>query len=224
MSNSSSAKKKSSYIEYLPATVEADPIINGFLLAFESILDKLDAEEPNNPDNHPLGFGEYIERIHTYFFPYDSQGNRDEQAGTEFLPWLASWVALSIREDWDEKFKRQFISNIVPLYNKRGTKAALEHLLKLYTDEEVFIYEFDDPPGYFQVEMTLKVVNPENLIRKRDIAHAIIENEKPAHTAYGLKFLFPTMQIRNDASPTWNPKNPVGIFIGRNTLIGNKTK
>ncbi|MEG3925642.1 MULTISPECIES: phage tail protein [unclassified Microcoleus] len=221
MPTNSSDNKKSSYLEYLPATVEADPIINGFLLAFESILDKFDAEDKNNSVNQPFGFGEYLDHIHTYFLPCDSQGKRDEQAPTEFLPWLASWVALSLRDDWEVEFKRKFISKIVPLYSKRGTKAALEEILNIYTGEKVSIYEFEEPPGYFQVEMTLSEVDSENLRRKENIAIAILNLEKPAHTVFALKILFPTMRIINDYK--MDKDKPIGICVGKNTLLGTTT-
>jgi phage tail-like protein len=57
------------------------------------------------------------------------------------LPWLASWVGVSQRDDWDETFKRWLISKIVPLYRNRVTKAGIKELLELYTGEEMEIYE-----------------------------------------------------------------------------------
>ncbi len=221
MKTNSSTNKKSSYLEYLPAQVQSDPIINDFLLAFESILDKYDAENKNDQDKPLKGFGEYLDCIHTYFFPYTSQEETREKASTEFLPWLASWVALSLRDDWEENFKREFIRKIVPLYSKRGTKAALKELLHTYTGEEVSIYEFNEPPGYFQVEITLSEINPENLRRKKEIAINILDLEKPAHTVYALRILFPTMRIINDCG--WKEGKPIGICIGQNTLLGRKT-
>lgn len=57
------------------------------------------------------------------------------------MPWLASWVGVSQRDDWDETFKRWLISKIVPLYRNRVTKAGIKELLELYTGEEMEIYE-----------------------------------------------------------------------------------
>ena len=145
----------------------------------------------------------YIDTLHTYFQPLGdtTEGSGEANATpSEFLPWLASWVALSLRDDWSEDFKRRFMSRIVPLYRHRGTKAGLKELLELYTNETVNIYEFEHPPHYFQVEMTLSVQDRSVLRRTQQIARAILEQEKPAHTFYSLQILIPTMQIRNRAT------------------------
>ena len=63
------------------------------------------------------------------------------------------------------------------------------------------IYEFEDVPHYFQVEMSLglSLRDPDFEARKerrQRIAIAIIDQEKPAHTYYALRFRdVPTMQI-----------------------------
>ena len=65
----------------------------------------------------------------------------------EFLPWLAGWVTLSLRADWDEATQRSFIQQIVPLYRLRGTATGLERMLELYTGQPVEIDDdFEDPP------------------------------------------------------------------------------
>ena len=150
------------------------------------------------------------------------QQNFKPITSAEFLPWLASWVAVSQRDDWDEMFKRWLISKIVPLYRKRGTKAGIKELLELYTGEEVEIYEFDYPAHYFQVEMTLSDPNRENLRRRQQIAKGLLDREKPAHTYYALQVLIPTMQIRNDYN--WpDEAGGIGLRVGRNTLLGTTT-
>lgn len=209
----------SSYLNYLPALFHEDTFLEQFLLAFEQILSGgvlSDREQP--------GLEEYIDQIHTYFRPYV----RPEEAGSagalvtpsEFLPWLASWVALSLRDDWDERTKRGFISKMVPLYQKRGTKAGLKELLELYInvdkqeqEDNVEIYEFETPVHYFQVTMSLQERG--DLRQKQAIARAILDQEKPAHTFYSLQILFPTMQIINQ--PT---NEDEGLYLGRNTLLG----
>jgi Phage tail protein (Tail_P2_I) len=119
---------------------------------------------------------------------------------------LAGWVALSLREEWTEETKRQFIRQIVPLYRRRGTKAGLEKILQLYLKssnlpEKVEVFEFDDPPHYFQVQVTLPDPDVEKYWRQARIAKAIIDQEKPAHTYYGLKILVPTMRITGNVYP-----------------------
>jgi phage tail-like protein len=191
----------SSYLTHLPAIFQQDAFLGRFLLAFERVLSEVE---------------DVLDKIHIHFDPGPgvAQSDRTPEA---FLPWLASWVALSLREDWAEEEKRRFLSRIVPLYRQRGTKCGLTDILETYTQEEVTIYEFDQPAHYFQVEMTLSLSSSKQdqivLGRKEKIARAIIDQEKPAHTFYTLQILIPTMQIIND-----DPIN--GIRVGQNTLLG----
>jgi phage tail-like protein len=188
------SKPISSYQQYLPATLQEDAIVGGFLQAFEQILSGNTTEnESANESAHPLGLEEIINGIHLYFNP--------RQTPEEFLPWLAGWVALSIRDDWKVEVKREFIQQIVKLYRLRGTKEGLTQVLQLYLTNSGFgdnvkIFDrFDHFPDYFQVQLTLNDRDPEKYWRQVKIAKAIIDQEKPAHTFYTLKILVPTMQI-----------------------------
>ncbi|NDJ16458.1 phage tail protein [Myxacorys almedinensis] len=210
----------SDYLNYLPASFRDDPFMGRFLLTFQRLLNGRIPGDTQDPFPDQLGFEEYLDRIHTYFNP----GQSKEQVGTappEFLLWLAGWVALSLREDWDESTKRRFISQIVPLYRKRGTKAGVKEMLELYTQEQVTLYEFEHPAHYFQVEMTLSEQDRGTLRRKQQIARTILDREKPAHTFYTLRVLVPTMQIRNDYD--WSEGRQIGLRIGMNTLLGTTT-
>ena len=148
---------------------------------------------------------------------------------SEFLPWLASWVAFTLRQDWNDVEKRRFISQIVPLYQQRGTKKGLENLLRAYTGlpgSNVEVNEFTQPmqvgntfvgintmvggaaPHYFLVKMSLPAPDLEAKLRKEQIARAIIDQEKPAHTFYDLRTEVPSMQIG------------VRSTVGIDTLLG----
>ena len=213
------ATRPSSYLNYLPALFHDDAFLGQFLLAFEQVLSGgvlADREQP--------GLEEYIDQIYTYFRPYvpitSIDGANAQVTPDEFLPWLASWVALSLRDDWDDRTKRGFISKIVPLYQKRGTKAGLKEVLELYInvdksvqESNVEIYEFATPAHYFQVTMSLQERG--DLARTQAIARAILDQEKPAHTFYSLQILFPTMQILN--APVGQEE---GLLLGYNTLLG----
>ena len=201
----------SSYLQYLPYLQQSDEFLGHFLLAIERILSGFTTKDSDDIIPNQLGLEEYIDRIHTYFYPGLSREDA-ETAPADFLPWLASWVAASLQEDWDEDFKRKFISNIVPLYRLRGTKAGIKKILEIYTGEEVKIYEFDQPAHYFQIEMTLSET-AENLRRKQQIAKNILDLQKPAHTFYSFQVLVPTMQIRNKDLQN-------GIIVGRTTILG----
>jgi phage tail-like protein len=210
-------RRVSNYLSYLPALFQQDSAFTGqFLLAFERILTGLHPLDADDSIPQQSGLEEILDRIHTYFIP--GSGIADGQrAPKDFLPWLASWVALSLREDWEEEEKRRFISRIAPLYQYRGTLRGLKELLQTYTGEAATIYECDQPPHYFQVEMTLSEPTPERLRRKEKIARAIIDQEKPAHTFYALRVLIPTMQIINA-----DPER--GIRVNYNTVLGATTE
>ncbi|MEG4069224.1 phage tail protein I [Microcoleus sp. Pol11C2] len=188
----SSPKPLSSYLDYLPAALQEDPFLGQFLLAFEAILSGVSVEST------PIGFEKTLAEIHTKF----SASTTPE----EFLPWLAGWVALSLRDDWDEQVKRDFIQRIVPLYHQRGTKAAMKKLLQIYLQKQVNsqdesvteyveIFEFDRIPHYFQVQLRLDSQDFNEYRRKETVARAIIDREKPAHTIYALQILMPTMRL-----------------------------
>ncbi|MCB0089577.1 MAG: hypothetical protein KDE54_16840 [Caldilineaceae bacterium] len=179
----------SSYLNYLPAIFRQDVFAGRFLLAMEAILTGIDAERAGALGVESAhGLEEQIAQVHTLFDPQATQ--------SDFLPWLASWVAITLRADWDETTQRAFIQKIVPLYKLRGTKAGLEAMLTIYTREPVVIYDdFTEPAHYFQVKMTLSDRDKESLRRKQQIARAIIDQEKPAHTFYALQIAVPTMRL-----------------------------
>ena len=204
----SKTKAVSTYQQYLPAILQEDVFVGQFLLAFERILSGLSAEEGSEgreTKSEPQiiigerqdipGLEEIIENIHQYFIP--------KKAPKEFLPWLAGWVALSLRDDWSDDLKREFIQRVVGHYPKRGTREELKDILKIYFDYALLDKitkvevndQFDKYPNYFQVTIILAEPEQEKLLRQQKKAKAIIELEKPAWTKYSLKILVPTMKI-----------------------------
>lgn len=237
------------------STPEQSNFLGRFLLAFERILlglGEVSAEVPEPGIEEMIGGGaiadpdqlleansggkQPLAGIQRYFESGVRRQNDQfqlldplESTPSEFLPWLASWVAFSLRQDWNDLEKRQFISQIVPLYRQRGTKKGLENLLRAYTGlpgRNVEILEFAQPmqventfvgvntvvgggaPYYFLVKMSLPAPDPEAKLRQEQIARAIIDQEKPAHTYYDLRTEVPTMQIG------------VRSTIGVDTLLG----
>ena len=192
----------SSYLDYLPAIFRQDPFAGQFLLAFEAVLSGVGGQP---------GLETTISRIASYFDPAATDA--------EFLPWLAGWVALSLRADWDEPTRRGFIARIVPLYRLRGTPAGLQQMLTLYTGEPVDIYDaFDNPPYFFEVKLTLSEADPALLQAKQQIARAIIDQEKPAHTFYSLQVAVPSMRLVSQARH--ERENAPLLILGTNTLLG----
>jgi len=196
--NENQFKSVSTYQQYLPAILQEDTVIGQFLLLFETILSGEDtvsskAQIITEDTQEPPGLEEIIDNIHLYFNP--------QQTPDEFLPWLAGWVALSLRNDWKVEVKRAFIQKIVGLYRLRGTKAGLIEILSIYLKnsgfgEKVEVFDqFTNFPHYFQVQLTLNDRDPEKYWRQAKIAQAIIDQQKPAQTFYSLKILVPTMQL-----------------------------
>ena len=194
----------SGYLDYLPAIFRQEPFAGRFLLAFETVLSGTGGTGGPGLETTISGLADYFDPVTTR---------------ADFLPWLAGWVTLSLRADWDEQTQRGFIEQIVPLYRLRGTKAGLLRMLALYTKEPVEIYDtFDDLPYFFEVRLTLSEADPVLLQTKQQIARAIIDQEKPAHTLYALQVAVPTMRLVSEALHE-REKAPL-LILGKNTLLG----
>ncbi|MBW4643006.1 MAG: hypothetical protein KME23_08440 [Goleter apudmare HA4340-LM2] len=222
----------SNFLEYLPEIYETDPFAGQFLLAFEKILlgvknDDIPLPELQNKKFPRQSLEEIIAGLATYFEP--------QQTPSEFISWLASWTALSLRADIDSSIQRQFIANVVKHYQLRGTKANLEDLLRIFVRgkpsvTETSVAEFQigvsstigkdtylrgGPPHFFTVSIALAEElkgKPQELARQLEIANALIQLEKPAHTDYQLIPIFPgTIRIGDRTSSV----------LGVNTILGN---
>jgi phage tail-like protein len=205
-----------SYLDHLPAVFRDDPFLGRFLVAFEAVLSGVDGLPPDVDETE--GLESVAGRIAGFLDPATTP--------PEFLPWLASWVALSLRADWDEQTKRGFIARIVQLYKLRGTRAGMAELLGVYTGHPVVVYDtFDEPAHFFQVRLTLPQADPELLRRAEQTARQIIDQEKPAHTFYALEVSTPTMRLvslarqERERTDTWEP--PL-LILGDNTLLGSE--
>jgi len=128
-----------------------------------------------------------------------------DSAPTDFLPWLATWVALDLDENWLQLKRRRLIKDAIWLYRWRGTRLGLAHYLKIYTGVTPEIN--DQPfsgmrlglntllgqntilggvePHTFVV--TLAVPDPSEI--NEQTVRQIIESQKPAHTAYDLRIV-----------------------------------
>ncbi|MFC4584932.1 phage tail protein I [Sphaerisporangium corydalis] len=193
----------SGYLDLLPAAMR-DDFLGAFLAAFETVF---------------TGLENTIEGLPAYLDP--------QSAPEEFLPWLAGWVALSLRADWPVETRRDFINEVVPLYRERGTPAGLRKLLEIYvrpinggrTGDVAVFDDFDRPAHYFQVRLTLNEADPVRLRALQETARAIIDSEKPAHTFYALKIVTPTMRLVSEEFMAANPGTKP-LILGHNTLLG----
>jgi hypothetical protein len=117
----------------------------------------------------------------------------------EFLPWLATWVALFLDEEWDEAKRRRLISEAVELYRWRGTVLGLKRYLEIYVGLIPEIREWSWPGGMqFGVASQIGSINPPDvsLARIQDVSHRqppqydsyyvvdTIDNQGEAHRVY----------------------------------------
>ena len=183
---------KKSYIRYLPAIFQKSQYLDtDFLREFLWIFQHLDDTVQKR-----------LDRLHDLFRPLEADG--------EFLPWLASWVALTLDDDWPETKKRRLLRHIVQLYKVRGTVRGIKLFVKIFTDAEPNVIENNYPLRGFRVGDTSRVgvdviIPPVKLahcftvempVHYEDTStdmvlkiHDIIRAERPAHTQYYLRFL-----------------------------------
>ena len=114
---------RSSYLQYLPAVYQSDPVSKDFLERFLSIFETV------------LGSVETkIDRIAQYFDP-------DGVPDRAFLEWLASWVDLTFYQSWSLETCRRLLRHAPELYRLRGTPAGLKRWLSLAFGVEAEILE-----------------------------------------------------------------------------------
>lgn len=229
--------RQSSYLKYLPAIYQtqgkgpSSGLLGRILLAFEAIVSGLPQGDYPQGMERVRGIEEILDHIHDYLDPDPFHPGNTDRTPSEFLPWLASWVALVLKKgkEWDDEKNRSLISSIVRLYKKRGTKEGLTEYLKIYVGRDIkfYINEFIEPcrvgitstvgtntiighgrPYYFEIHMVLPVPDPGLLEQKKQALYEIIDQEKPAHTYYGLTIQVPTMRIGEYST------------VGADTLIG----
>jgi phage tail-like protein len=223
------------------------PAIGRLLMAFESILlglAKSRVAEWTDLQQQPgleeilggalqQGTGEkLLDGIQRYFDPGadyvpDPRKVADySRAPSEFLAWLAGWVALSLRDDWTDDHKRKFIAKAVPLYRLRGTKAGVAQFVQTYTggppveiSEQGAEFQLgvhsrigvdtildSGTPFFFRVKLTSS--DPLGFQKQMDMVSALIELQKPAHTSFSLEVETVQFQIG------------VNSRIGVDTLLG----
>ena len=220
MSTSSATQSPSQLLQYLPAIYQQEAFLGQFLLAFEKVL----LERDDGVSFPAKGLEATIAGLATLFDP--------RQTPEEFLGWLSGWTAFSLRADLSVTKQRDFIARIISLYRWRGTKKNLQDLLAIFTVGTPTVVEPEaaefqvgvhstigkdtyvggGPPHFFRVTVSLPRAAPEIQARQMEIAHALIELEKPAHTHYELDVVFPSMQV--------------GVFstVGVDTLLGESTE
>jgi len=150
---------RSSYLQHLPSFFSQDSLMDRFLLIFESILAPIE----QIADHLPLILDP-----------------RTQPADT--LPWFAAWLDLTLNENWPEAHRRDLIRSASELYRWRGTRHGLSRYLEIYAAVTPVIEDVLERPHTFRV--TLRVPSEQQV--DEELVHQIIQNEKPAQTAYEL--------------------------------------
>lgn len=208
--------RTSTYLQYLPAALQAqrvanangsgdpsvtpDPFLGRFLLAFERILSGWAGTEHGSKEQTPRGLllvrpglEQLLSSIPRFFVPVASDPT--QAVPLDFLPWLAGWVSVSLRGEWNEDQQRSFLQQAPSLYRQRGTLACMRKMLDIYLPGASDVEEVDSPPHYFTVTFRA----PSNVaadVQLYDRAiRAIVDQEKPAHTYYGLYIICQPMTV-----------------------------
>ena len=112
-------ESKGAYLRFLPGIyAEEDEFMARYLMLFESFWAPIEQQ---------------IEAMPHYVDP--------EFTPAQLLPWLATWVDLTLDERWPEEKRRRLLSSAVALYRKRGTRLGLQEYLEIYTGARVRVTE-----------------------------------------------------------------------------------
>jgi len=183
---------RASWIRHLPAVYQqpapdGSHLVQGLLWIAQSLFVNIERS---------------LDRISETFDPLGSR--------PEFLPWLASWLALGLDAGWDDRTRRRVLKRAAALYRIRGSKEALVEWILLFTGLAVTVEENEWIFNGFRVgveatigvdSMILERVNKahafvvrvpvtEDDLAEDDLArlYRVINAEKPAHTIYCLAF------------------------------------
>lgn len=115
------------YLQYLPAVYQTDPVGKDFLERFLSLFETV------------LGGIEH--RIDTLVELFDPDGAPGGDPKRDFLTWLARWVDMSFESRWSTETRRRLLRHAPELYRRRGTPAGLKLFLRLVLEVDVRILE-----------------------------------------------------------------------------------
>lgn len=222
---------RTNMVSYLPAVfqqssaVEGQGFLRGFLYIVQALADKT---------------SQRLTKIDQLFDPRTSD--------PEFLPWLASWLAIGLNRDWTELQTRKMLLAATQLFPYRGTAKAIQDFVHIYTGATVVIEENTWPFKGFRIGVhstvgddtvilptmnlshcfVVRLDRPASQVPEDEIIriHQIIQNQKPAHTAYFLAFSDEEEAGEMGAFLTIGGGGGgmgVGIGIGGEGLVENET-
>jgi phage tail-like protein len=116
---------RQSYLQYLPAIFQADPVSKDFLDRYLSIFESI--------------LGGIEEKVDNIWQLFDPNGVPD--APHDFLTCLAGWVDMLFDASWSTETRRSLLRHAPELYRRRGTPAGLKLLLRLALGIDVRVLE-----------------------------------------------------------------------------------
>lgn len=140
------------------------------------------------------------------------------------LKWLLSWLGIDSEDYWSEEQLRELLIHAPKLSNMRGTRYAIETLVKIYTGYRPIILEYDDiKPLKENIELRdvvdrLYVTDPHtfNVLVKADVVDTelkritlehILDKYKPVFSACKLVVLQPWVYM------------DLHSYLGMNTIL-----
>jgi phage tail-like protein len=163
--------RPSRYMRLLPPVYHTEPqqFFNRFLLIFESVLGPL-------------------ERVVGDLAHYTDPRMTPE----ELLPWLESWLGLTLTEELPYERRVELVRRAGELYRWRGTRTGLVEYLRIVAGVEPIIVEPGQPvpvdgyPPLPQHVFLVLFLVPEPAALDAALLTTVIDSEKPAHTGYYL--------------------------------------
>lgn len=109
---------KGRYLQHLPEIYESDDFVNRFLMLIESFWKPINQQ---------------VEQVDCYFDPLLTP--------IPVLPWLSSWIGLSVDELLPVDRLRSLLKSAMMFYQQRGTLHALKTYLEVFTGGNVSVFE-----------------------------------------------------------------------------------
>jgi phage tail-like protein len=160
-------------IDQLPGVYVEDEMVRGLTRGFDTVL-------------APVFLT--LDCLEAYVSP--------RQAPEDFLPWLASWVGISVAESWPSERKRTVVASAVRRHRDRGTRRGLTEHLELLTDGDVEIHDSGgtvwsddpgvDPPGEPEPALRVVVRVDDPAAVDVDRLRAEVREARPVHLPFTL--------------------------------------
>jgi phage tail-like protein len=249
------ASPPSEYLKYLPQIFRAGAeggFLDGYLKVFEALLSgRADAASTGVAPSLEGTIDALPTMMDPGLTPVD-EGTDGVPPRSEFLDYLARWVALTFDENWGLDKRREWLRRIVPLYKRRGTLAGLREYVAMFTGRQSKVEELPRgfvvgskpnatvgvnsfisgaPAYFFRVRMNYGYPpEPFYIDEWKNLRHgtrAIVDLEKPAHTYYTLHARTPGIIVggANHGGPKSSTAPGKGrATVGRDTLIWQESK